>query len=412
MYELAMRLSDLPRRVFGRVKRELRALGSEPETAVPTVAEPVAVSPTANETLNESVSSLKRELSMQLSFLAHDLAEHGKSVNAAFEQRLQRLEAAIEAISSNLNQLGSETGNRITHLDTGLHSRLNEIGNAAFEAGNRLSHLDSALNGRLNDAFNIEFPRVQEQLHEIASLIAGAAASPAAARAAAPKAAPPPNAVEPFDAILARARRDFPKVFDLWKERLDATEREMRVTKAGNAAHAADPYSKLFRLFVERHAGGAILDVGCGPYGKPYYLSSFPDDCIAGIEPLLFSPSVGASVVRGISEYLPWPNGAFDAVISATALDHSLSLERSLDEMTRVLTPSGRLLLWLGSQPGAKPFTPESPDFSPADRYHLFHFDIAWFEPALDARFHILDRIKLDRIQYSHVFYCLTLRPR
>ena len=49
-------------------------------------------------------------------------------------------------------------------------------------------------------------------------------------------------------------------------------------------------------------------------------------------------------------------------------------------------------------------------DFVPADRYHLFHFDIAWFEPMLEQRFQIIDRVKLDRAGYSHVFYCLGLR--
>jgi SAM-dependent methyltransferase len=320
----------------------------------------------------------------------------------------QDLVARLEQLAAANHQTVFEAGNKLSHLESSLQSRLNELANALFELENKVVHLDSSVHSRLNDILNVEFPRLHEQVHETTGLLIDGRQAEGQSRATA--AAPDPTTVEPFEALLERAKRDFPAVFALWRERLDATERAMRATKSGNAAHAADVYSKLFRNFVERHAAGAILDVGCGPYGRPYYLESFPDDSLFGVEPLLFDSPVGMRVVRGISEYLPWPARSFDTVISATALDHCISLDSSLGEFARILKRDGRIILWLGSNPGAKEFLPDALGFEPADEYHLFHFDIAWFEPRLEQRFRIVDRLKLDRMQYAHVFYCLVPR--
>jgi len=211
-----------------------------------------------------------------------------------------------------------------------------------------------------------------------------------------------------FGAVLARAERDFPTVFQAWKERLDEMEEALAETEIGNVANSADIYSYLFRTFVEHYAEGAVLDVGCGPAAMPFYLTSYPAQLVAGIDPLLRTETDDIKAVRGISEYLPWPDESFSTVISATSLDHCISLDRSMDEMVRVLRPDGKLLIWLGSNPGSPAYKPLDPDFVPADRFHLFHFDIEWFEPMLRHRFVMLDRVKLDRAGYSHLFYCLT----
>lgn len=402
--QLSLRAVDLVRRALRRLKRELRALlpmrnVDQPVAALGGVAPPGQLDADARSAIEQA----RRELTTQISFLSHDLVEQRKTVDLEFDQRLKRLESTL----GRLNELGLEANNKLSHLESSLHTKLNELGTAAFELSNKVLHLDSSLHTRLNDVLNVEFPRIHEQIHETTSLLADAIAQrghlAASHHALAPRAEP-----VPFERLLEQAREDFPSVFHAWKERLDATEREMRATKVGNAAHASDPYSKLFRLFVERYADGPILDVGCGPYGKPFYLSSFDDTSIAGVDPLLFERPNSMQIVRGISEYLPWADGTFATVISATALDHCLSLKKSLDEMMRVLAPQGRALLWLGSNPGAAPFEPDSPDFKPADQYHLFHFDIAWFQPQLEQRFQVVDRIRFDRMQYSHVFYCLT----
>ena len=75
--------------------------------------------------------------------------------------------------------------------------------------------------------------------------------------------------------------------------------------------HSADAYSTLFEAFVEHLCRRRVLDVGCGPSGRPFYLTSYPSALVSGIDPLPRSRQPGLQVVRGISEYLPWPDQSF-----------------------------------------------------------------------------------------------------
>jgi len=324
--------------------------------------------------LQQGQRSVRDELAGQLSFFSHDMT--------------QQIHAAVAQLSARLENLQSETTedrNRLIHLDTSLHSRFNEV-------------------------LNLHFPAILEQLHEASAFQINIAKRPSENAELAATARPRPAGVDSFDAVLAHARNEFPTVFAPWKERLDEHRDALSITETGNAANPADVYSRLFRAFVEHHAEGAILDVGCGPSGRPFYLTSYPSELVAGVDPLAAQQHRDFEVVQGISEYLPWPDRSFATIVSATSLDHCLSLDRSLDEVIRLMQPRGKFLLWIGSVPGAPEFRPLDPDFVPADRFHLFHFDIVWFEPMLEQRFQIIDRVKLDRAGYSHVFYCLGLR--
>lgn len=220
-----------------------------------------------------------------------------------------------------------------------------------------------------------------------------------------------PAAPATFDAYIARAKAEFPQVFTLWWERLETLARAFDQTKIGNAANERDLYSHMFANFVKLFGSGRTLDVGCGIFGTPYYLQNFPTKLISAIEPLPMKAPVEFELVRGISEYLPWPDQSFSTVISGTSLDHCLSLDRTLSEMRRVLTDDGNLLLWVDLVPNARPYEPLAPDFSPADQFHLFHLDKTWFEPLLEQNFYIKDRIELDMMNfYSKAFYLLGKR--
>jgi SAM-dependent methyltransferase len=211
-----------------------------------------------------------------------------------------------------------------------------------------------------------------------------------------------------FAQILAEAEHEFPRVYFLWKQRLEATRSAFLKTKIGNAAHAADPRSRLFRSLVEMHATGRVLDVGCGVFGCPYYLMSYPPELISGLDPLAPFQTPDFEFVRGISEYLPWRDESFSTIISATSLDHCMSLDRSLAEMRRVLRPGGRLLLWIDSVPGATRYTPNDFKLEGTDRYHLFHFNTIWFEPMLTEHFQIVDRTELRAREFNRIMYVLA----
>jgi SAM-dependent methyltransferase len=388
---VARELLTRPQRLANFVRRLVRKgkhLARRIARALGIGSSSLPVSPAGNDpaqiALNEvrdAIRHLRGEMTTQISFLAHDLA-------VETVQRMQELEA------------------RLRHLDSSLHSKLNAVETLAYESKNGVIHLDSSLNSRLNTFEFVHLPALLEQMHESAML--GLSLGKRGEQGATQRERPRPTARPDFDEVLSRARADFPAIFDLWRERLDTLSGDFDITKTGNAANSADLYSRLFKVFVEAHARGAVLDVGCGPFGKPFYLADYPSRLISGLEPLPSRAEQGGiDIVRGISEYLPWSDRAFDTVISATSLDHCLALDRSLDEMRRVLKADGTLLLWIGHIPGSPQFRPLAPDFKPADRFHLFHFDIAWFEPMLEADFAIEDRVKLDRTGYSHVFYCL-----
>jgi SAM-dependent methyltransferase len=309
------------------------------------------------------ISALKREITAEISFGLHDLATQQLDSHPTLKK--------IKQISDD-----------VIHLSNGLHTRLNTFENQLI-------------------------PGVRDQMHELVALELQLRVrieknwNPHPAEQYAPA-----KAVS-FDQYLARAERDFPEPYSHWQDRLGNTLEAFRDTPVGNAAHPGDVYSRIFRTFVEIYAQGRILDVGCGVFGRPYYLESYPVSLISGLDPLLPVKRPDFEFVRGISEYLPWPDGSFSTVVSATSLDHCLSLDRSLHEMARVLRPGGKCLLWIGSIPGAPKYHPERTDFAPADKFHLFHFDILWFEPMLAEAFDIVDRIQLNKAGYSHIIYCL-----
>lgn len=93
---------------------------------------------------------------------------------------------------------------------------------------------------------------------------------------------------------------------------------------------------------------GRILDVGCGIAGLPAYARSpAPESIFVGLDPLAGDAERGFPVVRGIGERLPFRDGVFDTVVSATALDHVPDPEQVLGEMRRVLKPGASVALWV-----------------------------------------------------------------
>jgi SAM-dependent methyltransferase len=329
-------------------------------------------------------------------------------LDTSFGSRLNSLEnAQLEA-----KNLIIGVNNLVSHLDTSLTFRLNRVDTIEFESKNLISHLNTSLHTRLDKIENETMEYFYDQMHEIAAaqFDMRARIESNRHRTPHPQELHKPAKSEAFTSYLRRAERDFPTVYELWKERLDATLEALQKTKVGNVAHAGDPRSRLFRSFVDLYAGGRVLDVGCGIFGRPYYLDFYPAEFIAGLDPLTPTEAPDFEFVRGISEYLPWPDASFSTVISATSLDHSLSLKRSLAELERVLRPGGRFLLWIASVPGSPKYEPEDPAFVPADQFHLFHFDVVWFEPLINALFETIDRVELRRAKFSEIMYCLRKR--
>lgn len=405
--------------------------------------------------LAERVTTLKGDVVAQISFFLRDieillssavgrLTAAGDSVKEAAQTNASQ--RSLDEVVASLAKIDVEHSNKLTHLDTALHSRLNFLQNELLPAlveqvhqgstaqtdasrrgldeavalltkidvehSNMLTHLDTSLHSRLNTLQNEVLPALIEQVHQLSAAQLSEEAKQADRLRWTVQPAERYRAAQskPLEATLRRAEKDFPEVFSAWRERLDLTNEAFKQTKVGNAANRADLYSRMFTDFLASHVQGRVLDVGCGPFGRPVYLADYPAELVSGLEPLPMMEPADFECVPGISEYLPWPDASFSTVVSATSLDHCLSLDRSLEEMQRVLVPDGAAIFWIGSNPGTKLYAPESPDFVPADKFHLFHFDWVWFEPLLERSFEIVRRMEFPKQSFSHVFYALRRR--
>jgi SAM-dependent methyltransferase len=399
-------------------------------------------------TLEEAAGQLQAEMRARLEALTQTVGEARNWAEDASKSARQ----AHEGAEAQLSALQSETLPGLTAQLAGLPPLLAEIRNCIEKVHTEAPNLTQALlseplqhltntavetrnwaeeaykwarqahdgtEARLNLLQNVKLIGLATQLHQaIALQMSARARTEAALRRRSPiedarsekYAAAKPRT---FEAYIARAKRDYPKVFPLWWQRLENHRLATDQTKIGNVANEHDLYSRIFRDFVNVHAQGRILDLGCGNFGRPFYLQDLPRKLISAIEPLPMKEPADFEIVRGIGEYLPWPDASFSTVVSATSLDHCLSLERSVAEIKRVLAKNGKLLLWIDLVPGSPRYEPNAPDYEPADQFHLFHFDRAWLEPILDADFEIAERVELDMLSfYSKVFYLLRKRLR
>jgi len=86
---------------------------------------------------------------------------------------------------------------------------------------------------------------------------------------------------------------------------------------------------------------GRVLDVGCG--GKPYapWLRQAEKDRIVGIDVV---PGPGVDVVVSEGGRWPFPDGSFDAVLCTQVLEHVADVGGMLEEIHRVLAPSGTVI--------------------------------------------------------------------
>jgi SAM-dependent methyltransferase len=95
-------------------------------------------------------------------------------------------------------------------------------------------------------------------------------------------------------------------------------------------------------------AGMRVLDVGCGPGGLTSELCRRVGAAnIAAIDPAPQFVAAcrdrhpGVDVRRGTAEDLPWPDGRFDAALSALVIGFMFDPDRGVREMARVTRPGG-----------------------------------------------------------------------
>lgn len=120
--------------------------------------------------------------------------------------------------------------------------------------------------------------------------------------------------------------------------------------------HGADvEYSDQILPLVVRHVAGAarVLDLGCGEGQIARLAVAGGAERVTGIDASAAQIAEarrrggGVTYVRGSATSLPLVSGWFDAVVSCLVLEHVEDLDGALDEVSRVLRPGGRFILFV-----------------------------------------------------------------
>jgi ubiquinone/menaquinone biosynthesis C-methylase UbiE len=101
-------------------------------------------------------------------------------------------------------------------------------------------------------------------------------------------------------------------------------------------------------LAMEDFGDDRVLDVGCGPTGIVYFLDAAAR---VGLDPMgdLYAQWNGyygepIDLVTSQAEHMPFDNDSFDSVFCINCLDHTQDADSVIEEIARVLRPSGRLV--------------------------------------------------------------------
>jgi SAM-dependent methyltransferase len=116
---------------------------------------------------------------------------------------------------------------------------------------------------------------------------------------------------------------------------------------------------RIARLLLGLSRGDGVLDVACGPgnFSRDFARAVGPEGLVVGIDasrPMLAravretyeAGLANAVFVHGDASMLPFRDASFDAVCCFAALNLFAEPFKALDQMTRVLTPGGRIAIF------------------------------------------------------------------
>ena len=96
-----------------------------------------------------------------------------------------------------------------------------------------------------------------------------------------------------------------------------------------------------------------VLDVGCGEGQVARLAASLGAELVVGVDPTWAQVEVAAKRGGGVrygragAAELPFPDGAFDAVVACLVFEHIREVDAAIAEVARVLAPGGRFSFFL-----------------------------------------------------------------
>lgn len=154
-----------------------------------------------------------------------------------------------------------------------------------------------------------------------------------------------------YDDLLYHRYR---KPYLLWKVLSNNGYIAYQFLKEGSLSLAGRSDVAHFKDYIlSQVTAGKVLDIGCGILEVPGYLD-FEDKSpfdFYGLDPIDDRSFRGVRIT-GCSEYTPFQDDTFDAIVFATSLDHMCSLEATLVESHRILKHGGKIIIWMGDRKG------------------------------------------------------------
>lgn len=195
-----------------------------------------------------------------------------------------------------------------------------------------------------------------------------------------------------------------PAAYPAWLQAFEEAQKAYANDPTGSLSLEGHHPAEIFRAFIAPYMSGSVLDIGCGPQELPVYLRGFKVERVAGLDPLSGYGQRRFEFRQGFAEFLPWDDAQFDVVIFATSLDHVLSLERTLDEVCRVLRPGGVCIVWAGLVPGSRRYEPDRAPVVAIDRFHLFHFSDETLRETFASRFELFEQTTYRKENGFYIF--------
>jgi SAM-dependent methyltransferase len=325
-----------------------------------------------------------------------------QDIESRLSDRIDLIAVTVTSASSQHEGAGKSTDILLSHLgnlDTQQATRIAPIANEVNRALNVVLAQQTSQSGIAISVADIrsQLNLMQERVMNINLLSArsiSALLQRSLSNTGQPLVITKPEKSLSFEKQIEAFRKLAPNNIDAWIGTYKAGLIEYNKTNEGNLSHEGHMGAGIFRMFINVHGRGRLLDFGCGPLPVPIYLGDWPLNQLAGFDPLEPFEPHPFPFAKTLGENIPWPDQSFETIVIGTSLDHVYLLDKVLDELKRLLAPRGRLLIWTAMMESTAPYDPYGPTIDQPDAFHLFHPGKNWFYDRFAKDYELIERME------------------